>query len=387
MNFLRFGIIAAAHVVALGIVYLLSSLGSEADGAATAGANGLVTWSSQEPNADRTIVDSSTGLPFDSRSGDLRGYNAGDGQAPAMVAQNAPSGRQRFEPTRPSGSRGGNSSSNDELLQPVDKPAPQTYTQPTRSVPGSPLPPFIEYTVVRGDSLWGISTRYNVTIAEIESANPGLEASSLQVGKKLRIPRKAGAPAVRPSSSATAAPKVDGMSYTVKAGDSLSRIAANQGTTVSALKAANGLRSNIIRVGQKLTIPDAIKKPQLASQQWTGRKVVIKPGDTLGKIAALYDADVTEIIRINKIPDARLIRIGQTILIPGDGSGAMANAPSTAGAPIPDRKEQSPPALAAPVVEDPEPIPATDATLDLEEADGLIIEEDPVEEPLIEIEE
>ena len=387
MNFLRFGIIAAAHVVALGIVYLLSSLGNEEDGTATAGANGLVTWSSQEPNADRTIVDSTSGLPFDSRSGDLRGYNAGDGRVPTMVAQTAPSGRQRFEPTRPSGNREGSSSSNDDLLQPVNKSAPQTYTQPTRSVPGSPLPPFIEYTVVRGDSLWGISTKYNVTIAEIESANPGLEASNLQIGKKLRIPRKASAPVVRSSSSVDTAPKVKGVSYTVKSGDSLSRIAANQGTTVSALKAANGLRSDIIRVGQKLTIPNAVKNPQLASQQWTGRKVVIKPGDTLGKIAALYDADVSEIIRINKISDARLIRIGQTILIPGDDSGAMAGAPPKSNSPVPDRKEQSPTVPDAPIVEDLEPIPATDATLDLEEADGLIIEEDPVEEPLIEIEE
>lgn len=384
MSLLRFGIIAAAHVVALGIVYLLSSLGNEEDGTITAGANGIVTWSNQEPNADRSIVDSSMGLPFDSRSGDLRGYNAGDEQAPMRIAQNAPSGRQRFEPTRPSTSGGKSESSDDELLQPVEKPAPTSVAQPNRSVPASPLPPFIEYTVARGDSLWGISTRYNISIAEIEAMNPGLKASSLQVGKKLRIPRGADAPVAKTPAASVAAPKVDGMTYTVKPGDTLSKIAANQGTTVSALKVANGLRSDIIRVGQKLTIPDAVKNPQLAARQWTGRKVVIKPGDTLGKIAALYDADVSEIIKLNNITNARLIRIGQTILIPDDDPGATASAPPKSSPPV---SEQSAPPPTAPVVEESEPIIESDANLDVEEEDGLIIEEDPVEEPLIEIEE
>ncbi|HWH71470.1 MAG TPA: LysM peptidoglycan-binding domain-containing protein [Candidatus Sulfotelmatobacter sp.] len=43
--------------------------------------------------------------------------------------------------------------------------------------------------------------------------------------------------------------------YVVKAGDSLSRIAKAHGTTVAALKAANGLKSDQIVVGKKLKIP------------------------------------------------------------------------------------------------------------------------------------
>lgn len=49
----------------------------------------------------------------------------------------------------------------------------------------------------------------------------------------------------------------DGMIYSVKSGDTLSRIARAHGTTVKALKSANGLVSDRILVGAKLKIPEA----------------------------------------------------------------------------------------------------------------------------------
>jgi len=374
MNFVRFGIIAAAHVVALGIVYLLSSLGREEEGTATAGANGLVNWSNQESNADRSIVGNAAG-PFDGRSGDLSGYNAGDPQAATMVASNTSSSRQRFEPTRPDGSGPSSGNSDNSQLRPVG-----SSSQSSRSKLATPLPSFTEYTVVKGDSLWRISAKHNVSIAEIESANPGLRASSLPVGKKLRIPRKVDTPAASGTQTKSATPAVEGTTYTVKSGDSLSRIAANQGMTVVALKAANGLRGDIIRVGQKLVVPNAVGRPNLADKQWPGRKVVIKPGDTLGKIAALYDADVKEIIRINKIENERRIRIGQTILIPEKASSGRSSAEVKT---VPDR--------GAPVVlekkTDPAPSAPVEPLLEVEEDGGLIIEDDSIDEPLIEIEE
>lgn len=67
-----------------------------------------------------------------------------------------------------------------------------------------------------------------------------------------------------PASAASA-----GSSYTVKAGDSLSRIASRTGATVNALKQANGLTNSTIRVGQTLKIPSSagagLDKVQTAS--------------------------------------------------------------------------------------------------------------------------
>jgi membrane-bound lytic murein transglycosylase D len=45
----------------------------------------------------------------------------------------------------------------------------------------------------------------------------------------------------------------------VKSGDSLARIAKSHGTTVKALKAANGLKSDNIVAGKKLKIPQVVK--------------------------------------------------------------------------------------------------------------------------------
>ena len=49
--------------------------------------------------------------------------------------------------------------------------------------------------------------------------------------------------------------KSKGGSYTIKAGDSLSVIAAKNGTTVAKLRAANGLKGDMIRAGKSLKIP------------------------------------------------------------------------------------------------------------------------------------
>ena len=56
-----------------------------------------------------------------------------------------------------------------------------------------------------------------------------------------------------PSPAPTATPAA--RRYTVRSGDTLSGIAATFGTTVKAIKAANGLTSNVIRPGQVLAIP------------------------------------------------------------------------------------------------------------------------------------
>jgi LysM repeat protein len=71
-------------------------------------------------------------------------------------------------------------------------------------------------------------------------------------GQKLRVPSRGGvvtapapAPAAKPGESVT---------YVVQNGDTLFQIAKAYKTTVDAIKAANGLASDILAVGQKLLI-------------------------------------------------------------------------------------------------------------------------------------
>ncbi|HEY9173738.1 MAG TPA: LysM peptidoglycan-binding domain-containing protein, partial [Verrucomicrobiae bacterium] len=66
------------------------------------------------------------------------------------------------------------------------------------------------------------------------------------------------------ASGATPAPAADtasGETYTVKSGDNLTTIAKKFGTTPKALRAANGLKTDRIKVGDKLKIPAKATPP------------------------------------------------------------------------------------------------------------------------------
>ena len=115
-----------------------------------------------------------------------------------------------------------------------------------------------EYVVAKGDSLAKIAKLKGVTLKALQAANPTVVPTKLKVGQKLVIP--AGAkPAV---SGAETAPVISGgavadggQGYTVKSGDTLTKIAKATGASVKAIQAANGLTTTKIKVGQKLKIP------------------------------------------------------------------------------------------------------------------------------------
>jgi LysM repeat protein len=124
------------------------------------------------------------------------------------------------------------------------------------SRPKTPAPSTVSYTVVKGDTLSGIASRYGTSVSAIRSAN-GLRSDNLiRVGQKLKVPKGSGAVASRSSSSGSKpAARSSGGSYTVKSGDSLWEIARRNNTTVAKLKSANGLSSDNLKIGQKLKLP------------------------------------------------------------------------------------------------------------------------------------
>ena len=123
----------------------------------------------------------------------------------------------------------------------------------------------IAYKVKSGDYLGKIASRYGVTVNQIKSWN-NLKSNNIQVGKTLYIYKNGGPTISQGSTGSSSSGSSSGSSstkttpktviYTVKSGDTLFKI-AQQYTGVSAddIKKANGLKSDSIRAGQKLTIP------------------------------------------------------------------------------------------------------------------------------------
>lgn len=102
----------------------------------------------------------------------------------------------------------------------------------------------ITHVVKPGENLFRIALRYNTTAQSIANLNGIADVRQIRAGQRLVIVTCAG----RTVSGGRG-------TYVVQPGDTLFRIALNHGTTVSALRVANGLRSNVIYPGQVLRIP------------------------------------------------------------------------------------------------------------------------------------
>lgn len=98
---------------------------------------------------------------------------------------------------------------------------------------------YIEYVVRSGDTLWNIANRYNVSVADIKSLN-NLTSNNLSIGQVLKIP--------------TESTPVESIIYLVKSGDTLWNIARRFNTTVEEIRRLNNLASNVLRIGQQLRI-------------------------------------------------------------------------------------------------------------------------------------
>ena len=201
------------------------------------------------------------------------------------------------------------------------------------------------YTVKKGDSLWKIANKYNTTVEKLKSAN-NLKTNTLSVGQKLVIPSISISPEV---SDTYIVQKGDNLwsiankfnmtvselknlnnltnnllsigqvlkikdssnngktTYTVQKGDSLWVIANKYGITTEELKSYNNLTSNLLSIGQVLKIPQG--------KTSTENIYTVKKGDSLWTIANRYNTTVEKIKVLNNLT-SNLLSIGQHLKIP-----------------------------------------------------------------------
>lgn len=155
------------------------------------------------------------------------------------------------------------------------------------------------YTVVKGDTLSKIASKFNTTVAELKSLN-NLTSDLLQIGQILFIP------------IATNTPTYE--TYTVQKGDTLYGIARKYNITVDELKRLNNIVTNNLYIGQQLKVP----KKEITEEEDYEIYTVVK-GDSLWLISQKYDVPVDDLIEINNLETVNL-QIGDKLKIPKKGS-------------------------------------------------------------------
>jgi len=101
----------------------------------------------------------------------------------------------------------------------------------------------------------------------------------------------------------------------ISRGDTLSGLAQQNGTTVAALQAANGLgSSDRIFAGQTLVLPSSV--PASTSATTTERTVVVAPGENVTVIAQRYGTSVNAVLARNGLTATSLVQPGQQLIVP-----------------------------------------------------------------------
>lgn len=119
--------------------------------------------------------------------------------------------------------------------------------------------------------------------------------------------------------------RVNWLRVIVQTGDTLSEIAEAHHIDVAAVKRANRIRGSNIKAGQELFIPkssEALTAYPLAQRK--GEQAYrVKPGDSLWSISRAFDVSLNALIKLNKVGPKEVLRVGQSISIPGAGRSVM----------------------------------------------------------------
>jgi LysM repeat protein len=221
--------------------------------------------------------------------------------------------------------------------------------------------------VQKGETLSSIASSYGTSWKKLAEYNNLSNPNKLKVGQEIRIPDSLGSAAAMQSYSAPVSSRPvassikQGSTYTIQKGDSLSRIAKRSGLTVTELKVANGLKSDRIIAGKKLSIPrkgevkapaiakpipakaanpapapaapatdasfpapapiaDAASVPEAAPVATAASapvyEHVLYPGETLDDVARQYGSSQQEIMTLNNITDPSAVKPGTKLLVP-----------------------------------------------------------------------
>jgi LysM repeat protein len=175
----------------------------------------------------------------------------------------------------------------------------------------------IVHQVKKGETLYSIAHKYDVTVDEIKRWNH-LTGNTIQIGEKLKIyPLKAHKSTAAKSTKSLSNGGQNGGRYAVKSGDTLFRIAQMFHTSVKDLKALNHLTSNTIRIGQKLKIQPGSRTSlkEAASSMKYGRftRYTLQKTQSLNTLLAKFHMGKMEFHALNPDFDSSASHKGERI--------------------------------------------------------------------------
>lgn len=151
----------------------------------------------------------------------------------------------------------------------------------------------------------------------LKKLNPGLKrwASRPSGSQELLVPAHLADNFRQKLAKADPSSLINRRSHTVSRGESLGAVAKIYGVSAAALKQANNLQGNQLQAGQTLTIPNPGSQ-SIKSQPSSGRKYVVKSGDTPWRIAKRNGVTVASLKQANGGQLSNL-QAGQSITIRG----------------------------------------------------------------------
>jgi len=183
----------------------------------------------------------------------------------------------------------------------------------------------VTHTVRRGENLWVIARAYGTTPAAIKGWN-SMSSDRIYQGDKLTVyygTTSASAPAPAAAVAAAPAPNTssgsaaaESMQYTIQRGDTLSSIASVYDVSIAQIRSWNGLRSDRIYPGQRLTLQVDATRAAVA-QTYTVRR-----GDTLTAIARRFGVSVNQVAAWNGISTRTTLYPGNRLVIRTNSAAA-----------------------------------------------------------------
>ncbi|PES40377.1 peptidoglycan-binding protein [Priestia megaterium] len=207
------------------------------------------------------------------------------------------------------------------------------------------------HKVKAGETLFSISQQHNVTVEDLKKWN-GLSSTLIYANQTLQI----GSTSTDSPSSSTPTTTSSNHTYTVKSGDTLYRIAKNNGTSVQQLKKWNNLSSHLIYVNQVLKIsgtgtvsssPSApvqekTNETQASPAPSNSKSYKVQPGDTMWSVAQRHSISISQLKQWNNL-SSNTIYINQVLQVGGQAAAqAKPSTPSTSTpAPAPAQESKS----------------------------------------------